>query len=83
MANGIELVLSSHNPLVRRCESKRAQSCKSMRYEVTRYSVNHRIDHDAVEFDAVGVNAVIYRAKGFGDPSARNVARMTKDFERL
>jgi hypothetical protein len=54
-----------------------------MRCEVTRYSVNHRIDHDAVEFDAVGVNAVIYRAKGFGDPSARNVARMTKDFERL
>ena len=26
MANGIELVRSSHNPLVRRCESKRAQS---------------------------------------------------------
>jgi hypothetical protein len=25
MANGVDLVLSSHNPLVRRCESKRAQ----------------------------------------------------------
>jgi len=50
---------SSHNPLVRRCESKRAQSYKSMRCEVTRYSVNHRIDRDAVGFDTVGVNTVI------------------------
>ena len=58
-ANGYRELQSSHNPLVRRCESKRAQSCKSMRCEVTRYSVNHRIDRDAVEFDAVGVNVVI------------------------
>ena len=44
MANVIELVQSSHNPLVRRCESKRAQSSSEDRMAAYAAPDTHCID---------------------------------------
>jgi hypothetical protein len=41
MAKDVELVLSPHNPLVRRCESKRAQFYKTATWDYQSLSVGH------------------------------------------